>query len=98
MKVRLIGFVALACVTFAGVAGALAADGTAKKNVLFIAVDDLNCRVACYGDPIARTPNIDRLAKRGVMFRPVAHTAKRSPGDARRDSFLPSVPFAGTRL
>ena len=29
----------------------------------------LNCRVACYGDPIAKTPNIDRLAKRGVMFR-----------------------------
>jgi iduronate 2-sulfatase len=40
-----------------------------KKNVLFIAVDDLNCRVACYGDPIAKTPNIDRLAQRGVMFR-----------------------------
>ena len=46
-----------------------AADGPAKKNVLFIAVDDLNCRIACYGDPIAKTPNIDRLAKRGVMFR-----------------------------
>jgi iduronate 2-sulfatase len=47
---------------------AAAANG-AKKNVLFIAVDDLNCRIGCYGDPIAKTPHIDRLAKRGVMFR-----------------------------
>jgi uncharacterized sulfatase len=40
-----------------------------QKNVLFIAVDDLNCRLACYGDPIAKTPNLDALAKRGVMFK-----------------------------
>ena len=51
------------------VAAAQAAEGPTSKNVLFIAVDDLNCRIACYGDPIARTPNLDRLAKRGVMFR-----------------------------
>ncbi|HZZ42108.1 MAG TPA: sulfatase [Tepidisphaeraceae bacterium] len=39
-----------------------------KKNVLFIAVDDMNCREACYGDPIAKTPNLDALAKKGVLF------------------------------
>ncbi len=37
-------------------------------NVLLIVVDDLNTRVASYGDPIARTPNIDRLAALGVRF------------------------------
>ena len=38
-------------------------------NVLFIAVDDLNDWVACLGGhPQARTPNIDRLAARGVLF------------------------------
>lgn len=40
-----------------------------KPNVLFIAVDDLAASLACYGDPIAKTPHIDRLAASGVLFR-----------------------------
>jgi len=40
-----------------------------KPNVLFIAVDDLNDWIGCMGGhPQAKTPNIDRLAKRGVLF------------------------------
>ena len=40
-----------------------------KYNVLFLAVDDLNDWVGCLrGHPQAKTPNIDRIAERGVTF------------------------------
>ena len=37
-------------------------------NVLFIIADDLNCDIGAYGNPIIKTPNIDRLARNGVLF------------------------------
>ena len=40
-----------------------------KPNVVFIAIDDLNDWVGCMGGhPQALTPNIDRLASRGILF------------------------------
>ena len=39
-----------------------------RPNVLFIAVDDLNTNLSVYGHPVVKTPNIARLAKRGVVF------------------------------
>ena len=40
-----------------------------KPNVLFIAIDDLNDWIGCLGGhPDTKTPNLDRLAKRGVLF------------------------------
>ncbi len=40
-----------------------------RPNVLFIAVDDLNDWIGCLrGHPDVRTPNLDRLAGRGVLF------------------------------
>jgi len=41
----------------------------AIKNVLFIVSDDLKASVlGCYGDKVCKTPNIDRLAREGVVF------------------------------
>jgi len=39
-----------------------------RPNVLFVMCDDLCCGLACYGDATAKSPNIDRLAARGVRF------------------------------
>ncbi|MGH9627195.1 MAG: sulfatase-like hydrolase/transferase, partial [Bryobacteraceae bacterium] len=40
-----------------------------RQNVLFIAIDDLNDWIGCLGGyPGAKTPNLDRLAARGLLF------------------------------
>ena len=39
-----------------------------RPNVLLICIDDLKPVLGCYGDATAKTPNIDGLASRGVLF------------------------------
>jgi iduronate 2-sulfatase len=41
----------------------------ATPNVLFVAVDDLKPLLGCYGAPLVKSPNIDRLAQRGTVFK-----------------------------
>ena len=46
----------------------VAADPPQRPNVLHIIVDDLRPALGSYGDPVAKTPAIDRLATLGVRF------------------------------
>ena len=41
----------------------------AEKNIVFVIADDLSPTLGCYGDMAAVTPNIDRLAADGTLFR-----------------------------
>ena len=45
-----------------------AAEPKKRPNVLFFAVDDLRPELGCYGVVGIKSPNIDRLAKRGMVF------------------------------
>jgi N-sulfoglucosamine sulfohydrolase len=45
-----------------------AATPAARPNILWILGDDLGCELACYGEPGARTPHLDRLAADGMRF------------------------------
>jgi iduronate 2-sulfatase len=44
------------------------ASAAQRPNVLLICVDDLKPALGCYGDHLAKSPNIDRLAARGLRF------------------------------
>lgn len=56
-------FITFLLLTFAGTIQA-----AEKPNILFIAVDDLRPELGCYGSPIAVSPNLDALAKEGLLF------------------------------
>lgn len=38
------------------------------KNILLLIADDLGLHTGAYGDPVAKTPHLDRLAAEGVRF------------------------------
>lgn len=60
---------AVLCVAVVLMGASAALADAAIKNVLFIVSDDLKASVlGCYGDKVCKTPNIDRLAREGMVF------------------------------
>jgi N-sulfoglucosamine sulfohydrolase len=63
-----------------GAASLLAAGASGQQphkqpNILWISTEDLSPHFGCYGDKVARTPNIDRLASQGIRYTNVFTTA-----------------------
>ena len=56
---------------FSGIAlaGSCALAAKEAPDILFIAVDDLRTELGCYGHKIVKSPNIDRLAEQGMIFK-----------------------------
>ena len=46
-----------------------------RPNIILLVAEDMSHRLGSYGDEIARTPNIDRLAQSGQIFTNVFTTA-----------------------
>src|SRR5262245_26759500 len=63
----------------------------APKNVVLLIADDLGLQLGCYGDPVAKTPNIDALARSGTRFiHAFASVASCSPSRATILTGLPT--------
>jgi iduronate 2-sulfatase len=68
MRKSLLVLGAMASMLAIGVSAAAQPSAPRRPNVLLIMSDDLNNDLGTYGHPIVKTPNIDRLAQRGVRF------------------------------
>jgi arylsulfatase A-like enzyme len=64
MKIKPVFYIFFACLY-----SHLSFGQSSQVNVLFIMVDDLRPQLGCYGESQMHTPNMDKLAKEGIMFR-----------------------------
>src|SRR5262249_55185763 len=92
----LLGCIVSSWLTLAATAPAVADQPARKPNVIFIIADDLNCSLGCYGHSVVKSPNIDKLAARGVRF---AHAYCQYPVcNPSRTSFLTALRPDSTRV
>jgi len=57
------------------VSNSSAQEAVKRPNIIWISTEDLSPHMGCYGDQVAKTPNIDRLASQGTRFTNVFTTA-----------------------
>ena len=62
---------------FSSAAATLAAQTGSQQrpNILLILAEDIGPELSCYGEPLVQTPNLDRLAKEGAMYKQAYTTA-----------------------
>lgn len=53
----------------AGLSLAFVARAADRPNILWITSEDHGPQMGCYGDPLARTPHVDALAAKGMLFK-----------------------------
>jgi arylsulfatase A-like enzyme len=46
-----------------------------RPNILWILAEDMSPQLACYGEPLIRTPNLDRMAREGARYQNAFTTA-----------------------
>lgn len=63
-----------------------------QPNVLLITADDLGLQLGCYGDKLAETPNVDRLARESVQFQ-TAYVSQASCSPSRSTMFTGLYPL-----
>ena len=69
MKTWIIALISLTAFAQSALLYSAQKDSAKKMNVLFIISDDLTATaLSCYGNQVCKTPNIDRLAARGVRY------------------------------
>lgn len=91
MKFSMVRPVYVCCLFLHVLVGGAVADEA--PNVLFIAIDDLRPALGCYGDPLAQSPNIDRLASEGRLFQG-AYAQQAVCGPSRASLMTGRVPDA----
>ncbi|MCG6156086.1 sulfatase family protein [Rubinisphaera margarita] len=76
-----------------GLSTSFSAAGSERPNLLLITADDLGLQLGCYGDNAARTPHLDKLAKRSRLFEN-AYVAQASCSPSRSAMFTGLYPHA----
>src|SRR4051812_33741397 len=69
MKILNSLFIVFVCLLLVGCAATHSSSGSRPPNVILLFTDDQGYNdLGCYGSPLIRTPNIDRMAAEGIRF------------------------------
>ena len=63
------GIVGICALSLLSISQARAGEVAERPNVLFFVVEDLGVNLGCYGRTCVKTPQLDALAARGILFK-----------------------------